>query len=321
MFRPCINLYVGINKNIKEFENNSTANLDIKTEDYDFHIIHHTGAIDVLEIHDNLFIEYQHYAELGLECAEDTIQHRLFDPEFDPEDDCVEEGKIYSILKTPFDWSKLDKYWWNKNVSDYYYADAMGLSRVKREIPKAKPINENTILGIIEEGESSVIEFKSALVYNFKTDFHSIGISKHVMKAICGFMNKSGGNVLIGVKDDYTIQGLEDYDFSLNYDSKKNDKTYFREQFDKSFKKFIGSHFSNLVELSFIHIKGKTIACIEVKPSDRPCFLTTERKITTDKGSYIEFTKHFFVRGTASTSEIFDPEALASYCIDRFGKR
>lgn len=64
------------------------------------------------------------------------------------------------------------------------------------------------------KGESHQIEFKPTLSYNFNTEKGGISVLYIIAKAICGFLNLSGGILFIGVKDSGEMQGIN-YDYSL----------------------------------------------------------------------------------------------------------
>jgi ATP-dependent DNA helicase RecG len=53
---------------------------------------------------------------------------------------------------------------------------------------------------ILQEGEGINTEFKTS-----KTE-----LNKNTFESICAFLNRKGGNLLFGVKDDGTIEGIEE---------------------------------------------------------------------------------------------------------------
>src|SRR5690625_1024422 len=76
---------------------------------------------------------------------------------------------------------------------------------------------------IINEGESSILEFKSTLRWNIRESRHDKKMEEVIMKSIVAFANGEGGKLLIGVADDGEILGLQN-----DYNTLKNaDKDYF----------------------------------------------------------------------------------------------
>jgi ATP-dependent DNA helicase RecG len=67
-------------------------------------------------------------------------------------------------------------------------------------------IEESYIRKLIEQGEGEHIEFKS-----------STTLIREITHALCGFANKSGGEILVGVKEDGQIVGQQVSDDTLTY--------------------------------------------------------------------------------------------------------
>jgi predicted HTH transcriptional regulator len=106
--------------------------------------------------------------------------------------------------------------------------------------------------------------------------------------------------LLIGVKDDGTVQGLEN-DFNLS--NKVNKMDYFKNGFDRFLNKFFGFSVISLINSDFFEVDGKTIWVVQVEPSyRRPIFLINN-----------ENQKEFFVRGNASSRQLTDIEEIINY--------
>lgn len=201
------------------------------------------------------------------------------------------EPDWYEIISTPFDWIGKDKpYWWGTSLN---------------ETARNEQKNSITIEGLIEGGESNQVEFKSALIFNFKTNKGGIGVKQIVAKAIASFLNGNGGFLLIGVKDDGTIQGL-DYDFSLAESKKPTD--FFLLEFDQMLSSFLSFSVKDNVSGNFCTVNGKDIFLVTIYPSKRrPIFLKGQNG------------KEFYIRGEASSRQLTDPEELVNYCLDKWG--
>lgn len=65
------------------------------------------------------------------------------------------------------------------------------------------------VLALIEEGESSKLEFKSTIRLNLKTGEKDKRMEKAVLKSLVAFLNTDGGTLLVGVADDGGILGVD----------------------------------------------------------------------------------------------------------------
>lgn len=61
-------------------------------------------------------------------------------------------------------------------------------------------MTETRLQNLIKQGEGTQVEFKAA----------SIGLNKDAFDSICGFLNRSGGYLVLGVNDDKTITGVQE---------------------------------------------------------------------------------------------------------------
>ncbi|MDR2232392.1 MAG: ATP-binding protein, partial [Tannerella sp.] len=60
-------------------------------------------------------------------------------------------------------------------------------------------INERQLKELIQKGEGIDLEFKACRDQ----------LSRDVYETVCAFLNRHGGTILLGVKDDRTIHGIE----------------------------------------------------------------------------------------------------------------
>lgn len=207
-----------------------------------------------------------------------------------------DEPGTHLILKTPFDWTGMDKpYWWGEPTEE------------NKEDQKQPTAKSRSYEEIIAGGENNTTEFKPALLYNFKTQNAGIGVKGIIAKSICGFLNARGGFLFIGVSDNGKPQGLS-YDFSLAGD--KNPKDFFRLEFDDLIKQFLPMSIKENIYGEFETVDGVDVFVIIVFPSkSKPVFM---------KGQY---GKEFFVRWTASTRQYVDIEEIANYCLEHWNNR
>lgn len=205
-----------------------------------------------------------------------------------------DEPSSFKILETSIEFDNKNKpYWWLNN-------------KEKREFIQ-KIVEENQIEKAFVFGENSFIEFKPALLYNFKTKQASIGVKNIIAKVICSFLNSNGGKLLIGINDNGEIQGLEN-DFSLT--NKKNKYDFFRLEFDNLLYQFFDKSVLNYIIADFNTNREEIFFEISIKPSDIPFFLLNKK----------ENTKEFYIRSIASSLIINDIEEVVKYCLKHWKK-
>jgi hypothetical protein len=256
----------------------------------DEHLLHGIGTSDKyndpLEISDALnneilYYDYYSYDKNGLE--RNTSLYDWF------------SGKIgvISFLETPFDWAGLDM------------KPADSMNQIERGSPNELVEGHLTIEEMILNGEGNQVEFKPALLYNFKTNVAGIGVKAKIATAICAFLNANGGFLFIGLNDDGKPNGL-DYDFSLA--NGKNPKDYFLNEFDQMIEHFLSFSVKANISGQFYELMGKDIFVVTVEPSKNRAIFVNGQK-----------GKEFWVRGMAGNRRLTDIEELANYCIDRWG--
>lgn len=233
---------------------------------------------DPLEVSGALHTEILYYEHYNYEKRSYERKVNFYDYEIDD----IEEIRF---LETPFDWS--------------------GLDVRPPDSPEDKVTKTaNNILDLIAGGEGNQVEFKPALLYNFKTKTAGIGVKAIIAKAICSFLNSNGGFLLIGLNDDRKPQGLE-WDFSLA--NGKNPKDFFLNEFDQMIEHLIGFSVKSNIDSDFHEIDGKEIFLVTVAPSkNRPVFLKAKEG------------KEFWVRGNAGNRQLSNIEELVNYCIDKW---
>jgi serine/threonine protein kinase len=118
------------------------------------------------------------------------------------------------------------------------------------------------------------------------------------LKSLAAFLNTDGGTLIIGVRDDRTIIGIED-DVSRC-------KGSMRDAWRKTFDDLVSSHLEstalNYIDLQLEPWQGRTIAIIRCSPSKEPTWLDGD----------------LYVRRTASTEMLHARQAMA-WCYQRWG--
>jgi hypothetical protein len=120
-------------------------------------------SFDAQNLVDNLdmreMVLYNHY-QINVEDLIETVYHYGVDYAESGEDE--ESGAKRIILRTPFVWNSIEKY--NK------------LNNTNKNLDEIESKKRIDYLSIIERGESDQIEFKPALLYNFKTQAPGMGV-------------------------------------------------------------------------------------------------------------------------------------------------
>ena len=185
---------------------------------------------------------------------ENETSHRLLDEFVDKRVELF-EATISNILKSPEKESQLGEIEFNVMDSRIYQGENIQL--------------------LIEEGENQTLEFKST----FRTSIRNEEIPKRViefqcLKTINGFLNSpSGGKLLIGVKDNGEIQGLEEDYETFNHDEKRD---YFQQTLLNRIGSSMESRFKDFVRISFVTINNKDVCIVDVENAPRPAFIEHE---------------------------------------------
>jgi len=165
-----------------------------------------------------------------------------------------------------------------------------------QHLPERKPVRE-----LIAAGEGQYVEFKSSLMWDYRREVVNKALYEPVMKNIVGFMNSTGGTLLIGIDDDGVVLGLEaDYQVM-----KKPDSDGFENVFSMAFNKMVGVEYRRFVDVAFPGIDGKEVCAVSVRSSTWPAYLRA-------KGS-----EAFYVRA-GNASQPLTVSQAARYIQDKF---
>jgi DNA-binding response OmpR family regulator len=121
------------------------------------------------------------------------------------------------------------------------------------------------IKSLISSGEGKRVEFKSTLRWNLKTDRSEKVIDKAWLKSIAAFLNSEGGVLLVGVKDDGDILGIE----SDNFD---NDDKYLL-HVNNRLQQHIGLEHAGFISYQLVPVNNLKVLLVECQPSPSPVFL------------------------------------------------
>jgi uncharacterized protein YaaQ len=179
---------------------------------------------------------------------------------------------------------------------------------------------------MIAAGENERVEFKfkalwstrlskvesdasdSAEVRKYRTNASKFIIAR----SIAGFLNSSGGDLIIGIEEDrvknvISVVGIDD-DYSRLLEKDRNPDGYRRMLIDSVIRRYIPEIYetaSRFIRITFPVISEKTLCHVHITPADKPVFVDTGKE---------EF---FFIRVDASTRNI-SGKTLTGYILTRF---
>lgn len=144
---------------------------------------------------------------------------------------------------------------------------------------------------IINRGEDNQTEFKSTLRWDIRQEKKNPAIEHAVLKTICAFLNSEGGDLLIGVRDDGSIEGIEPDQFD-------NDDRFLLHLWTL-IKTSMGDEVVEWVKTKLQKFGDKTVCRVNCRKAKKPVFLN-------QKG----FDEAFFVRVGPSSSNLEIRSAL-----------
>ena len=142
---------------------------------------------------------------------------------------------------------------------------------------------------MIALGESEKLEFKSTLRWNLIANRADKAIENSALKTVVAFLNTDGGTLLIGVKDDGSVIGIESDQFP------NEDK--FLLHFANLINERIGKQHLGHIQSGLREVAGKKVLRVDCKPSPDPVFLKNNGE-------------EFYVRNGPSSTQLSTSEVL-----------
>jgi hypothetical protein len=174
-----------------------------------------------------------------------------------------------------------------------------GLARAKSYLLEAAVGRANSLplASLIRQGEGGAIEFKSTLRWDIRAGKTNPAIERSCLKTISAFLNSSGGTLLIGIRDDGSVEGIETDKFA------NEDK--FLLHLWTLIRMCLGREVSPYVRTRLEKQDGLTVCAVECSSSVRPVFLRQPG-----------FPEEMFIRVGPSSNALDISEAL-KYIADR----
>ncbi|MDD4603111.1 MAG: ATP-binding protein [Bacteroidales bacterium] len=151
---------------------------------------------------------------------------------------------------------------------------------------------------VIAEGESEILEFKSTLRWDIRAGKTNQAVERVSLKTIAAFLNSRGGTLLIGIRDDGSIEGIETDKF-VNEDK-------FLLHLWTLIRTCLGREVSPFISTSLEKIGEKTICMVTCVKNNRPVFLRQPG-----------FPEEFYIRVGPASNAMDISEAL-KYISDWF---
>ncbi|MCL1811366.1 MAG: ATP-binding protein [Methanomassiliicoccaceae archaeon] len=152
----------------------------------------------------------------------------------------------------------------------------------------------------LDSGESERVEYKSTLRTNLGNGEKDDKIEKMVLKTLVAFLNSRGGTLLIGVSDDGTVSGIDEYSFE-NRDKLNLHLT-------NLIASKIGNEFLPFITFRLSEYQGKGVMRVVCRKSETPVFLWDGKR------------EAFYVRSGPSSVELQGQDTL-NYVNNHFKKK
>jgi CBS domain-containing protein len=161
-----------------------------------------------------------------------------------------------------------------------------------------QPININAL---VKGYEGQHLEFKSSFRYCFYRKEVDPELEFNCLKAICAFLNASGGELVIGVSDSNVVVGIETDYMAI----KRRDRDGFQNYLISQIAHKIGNIHLKHIAISFHQVHGHDVCQVHVEGSHEPAFLKHKGK------------ELFFVR-TGNGSRPFNISEAVNYMNERW---
>lgn len=148
---------------------------------------------------------------------------------------------------------------------------------------------------LIDRGEGEQLEFKSSFRWDRRKQRVNRDLQHVAIKAIAGFLNHQGGNLLIGVEDDGTIAGIDADVATLKHSNRDG----FERLVMDAAREHLGGNACALIHCRYHEAAGQTVCRVIVEKSLEPIYFSYGG------------TAHFMMRAGNSTRELDVREAHA----------
>jgi hypothetical protein len=131
------------------------------------------------------------------------------------------------------------------------------------------------IMPLIAGGESATVEFKEAAARNPYTGKNDNSMRDNIVKAVAAFMNNSGGALLVGIRDDGSIAGV-DVEYPIANPGQANWDGYQLFLADLLNKSLSLPGAFQYFTISRHPIDGRDVARVQVSPAPQPVYVNNK---------------------------------------------
>jgi len=162
---------------------------------------------------------------------------------------------------------------------------------------------EEEVLALIKAGENHLVEFKETAKWDVKQKQSSKIIEKVILDTVAAFLNTEGGTLLIGLRDNGEICGLEN-DYHL-FAKKESPRDAFENWLVQHLLENCQKDIAPCLKVNFHRLNGKEICRVAIQPSPRPVFIK--------EGNF----EQFFIR-TGNSKKQLSTSEVVEYCKHRW---
>jgi hypothetical protein len=166
------------------------------------------------------------------------------------------------------------------------------------DVLKTAGQSQRDLRSLVSAGESNTLEFKSTLRWDLRAGKTNPAIERASLKTISAFLNTDGGILLIGIRDDGSVEGIES-DKLANEDK-------FLLHFWTLIRTCFGREVSPYIRADLQTEDNKTVCLVTCSRCDYPVFLNQPG-----------FPEEFYIRTGPGSNALSVSEAL-KYIADRF---
>lgn len=168
---------------------------------------------------------------------------------------------------------------------------------VERALRLRAQIGHLVLARLIAQGENQYLEFKTSFRWDSGRGSVSKDLQEAVVVAVAGMLNSEGGTLLIGIKDDGTVVGIETDLETLHTPT----RDHLQLSLTSILKKYLGIESVVMyVRIDFECVRDKWVCAVSVKKSAKPVFC-----------SHGDGNK-FWVR-TGNSTHSLDPKETMAY--------
>jgi hypothetical protein len=143
------------------------------------------------------------------------------------------------------------------------------LHRRSERIQQLSAALGDDLRALIARGESAKLEFKSSFRWDMRENKVNRALEAVILKTLAGYMNGSGGTLLIGVADDGAIVGLDRDYVTL----KKPDRDGFEQALMTAIATKLGADACRTVQIVFHSLENKDVCRVMVSAAHRPVYV------------------------------------------------